>query len=445
MKRSECAKARREAEEKAAGTCKVLQAGIDTLVLNSRGELHPDLVKVLLALKETAVKQARDGLPLPVWRSNAASLDLEVQPYASKKGSLVLESEALALVLSPTGPRNLPRAYVELRSTFLWSAGWRRAADAAVELLREVSEAPASVDAQVSRIDLAVDFMGWQPTPEMLEHVVGRVVRRNQNFERAADVPGRKKRGADDDPWFELHGIGRRFTGFTFGGGQLLARLYDKTVEIRKHGKAWFEPLWVSKGLGYVDAETSGNVWRLEFQIRREPLRKAELVTHEMKVGGDLGSTELKSWAQVRDGVNELWRYLTSSWLTYRLTRAANERIRLHPRWRVLVAATFVDQPFGELYRHQRLWNMNRCLGALAGYAARELPLEWKERGLSPSEHRFEADMELLVKKMLHHYEQRHEGEKLYDSARARWQQHRRLEQLFSGGSSASRKKSTAA
>lgn len=410
-------------QEREAGSCKVLLAGVDTLNLSSRGELDQALVRELTAAKETAAKQAREGAPLPVWRAKALGLDLEVQPYGSKKGALVLTSEAAVLILNPTGPRNLPRAYVELKSEFLWS-GWERASDAAVELLREVSEAPASVDVQVSRVDLAVDFMGWQPTPDMLDHVIGRVVRRNQNFEPLARKPG-------EEAWWRVHGHGRRFTGFTFGGGQLLCRMYDKTVEIRKSGKVWFIPKWQQRG--YVDEATSGHVWRLEFQIRREPLRKAELVTHAMKSTVDgPGSTEVKSWADLRTGLNELWRYLTRKWLAYRLPRTGRERVRIHPRWRILSDARFVDAPDGELFRHQRLWNMNRYVGALAGYIKRELPLQWKEEKRAPSPHRVEKDLVELLAKALAHYKLKR-GEELYDAAAAEWRRHRALERLFSG------------
>ena len=46
----------------------------------------------------------------------------------------------------------------------------------------------------------------------------------------------------------------------------LVARLYDKTAEIRKHGVSWLPDLW---GEDFTPGST---VWRLEFQFRREAL-----------------------------------------------------------------------------------------------------------------------------------------------------------------------------
>lgn len=421
---------RHEQQEREAGTCKVLLAGIDTLNMSSSTETAPAVLAELVKLKAEAIEQAQEGAELPRWRSKALGADLEVQPSGTKKGDLVLKlDDALVLIVHSRPPRNLPAAYVELKAPFLWS-GWERASDKAVELLREISAFPGSVDPQVSRVDLAVDFMGWQPDPSLLDHVIGRVVRRDQNFEPHRKTP------TTDEGWWRLHGRGRSFTGFTFGGGQLLARLYDKTVEMRKHGKTWFVEKW--KANGYVNEETSGHVWRLEFQVRREPLRKAELVTHAMKNApkGEVGPgmMTVKSWADLRVGLNDLWRYLTKKWLAYRLPRTGRERVRIHPRWKILAAAQFVDLPDGELIRHQRLWNEQQYLGALAGYIARELPLDWKAQGHAPNEHRFEADLDRLIKKALTHFENKHGGT-LFEAARARWRDHRDRDRMFGAAS----------
>jgi hypothetical protein len=423
------AAAKRRAQERAAGTAKVLLAGIDTLNLSSRAELRPSLVKQLLELKEQAIEAQQTEGPAPTWRSSALGLELEVLSTGSKKGALLLQSDELVAVLSPTGPKNLPRAYVELKSSMLWRS-WEVAAQKAEGLLRELSVEDATLDVQVSRLDLAVDFCGWAPTPATLEQVIGRVVRRDPmklpSGERftteevtAAIAEALKKQKRH----VQLHQRGRRFTGFTFGGGQLLARLYNKSVELLKSGKAWFVPLW--EKAGYRGEVLDGHVWRLEFQLRREPLRTADVML------GDNGDTvELKAWADVKRGLNELWGYLTGKWLTVRLPRTGNERVRLHPAWKSIKAAQFVDAPRGELYRHQAKLQLERCTGAFAGYSKRELALFWKERQLSPDRSRLEADLKAMVDFGLKHYELRH-GEELFDAARSRWKQHRAFEAMF--------------
>jgi len=42
---------------------------------------------------------------------------------------------------------------------------------------------------------------------------------------------------------------GSKFTGFSIGRGQpLLARIYDKSREIKQSGKIWFEQIWHDNG-----------------------------------------------------------------------------------------------------------------------------------------------------------------------------------------------------
>lgn len=442
-KAREARAAAREAEASALDDCRPLIAGIDTLNLTTRAELRPELVTELKALREEAVrirkgrKKGAQAADLPRWRANALGVDFEVQPYGTRKGVCLLVSEQAALVLNPDGPKNFPRAYVELKSPLLWGARWDNAARIGTNLLAEAaglgppdpgSEAERALDAQVSRVDLACDFMGWQPQPELLDHVIGKVVRRDLNFEWGQHEQ-KEKREAEGKlaPYARTHTQGRRFTGFTFGGGNLLARLYDKTVEIRRSGKQWFEPLW--QRAGWVNAEESGHIWRLEFQIRREPLTHCE-------VSSELDAHEVKSWSDVKRALDPLWRYLTRKWLTYRLPRTKHSRVNIHPRWLALMATTFVDDPQrpngAELYRHRERIQLERCLGALGGYLVREYPLHLKQRNRLPNEQRFEEDLLEVLKSAVDHYESRHDST-AFEAGRQRWRQNRKWEALFGG------------
>lgn len=423
-------KVKAQAAYEAADDCRPLIAGIDTLNLTTRAALKSGVVLELKELREKAMqakKAKRKSLQptdLPRWRSEGFELDFEVQPYGTRKGLVLLTTEHLVLVLNPDGPRNFPRAYVELKAPFLW-AGWENAAAAAERLMGSVCNVvdAEELDVQVSRIDLACDFMGWTPEPELLDEVFGRVVRRDLQFEWGEHEHGEKERPLLA-PWVRPHHVGRRFTGFTFGGGQMLARLYDKTVEIQRSRKDWFKPLW--QGGGWVDEASSGNVWRLEYQIRREPLTKAEVVS-------DGDAMLMKSWSDVKRGLDPLWQYLMSEWLTYRLPRSAEDRKRLHPRWQRLMGATFCPQPAATLHRHHQQIQLERCTGALAGYLAREVALSWKDRGVTPSKQRFDADVAQLLQYAMDHFDSRHEVD-FYEAARHRWQQSVAWAKLFNGG-----------
>lgn len=57
----------------------------------------------------------------------------------------------------------------------------------------------------------------------------------------------------------------RRLQTFRFGAGDLLLRIYDKCDEIKEQSdKVWFYRLW-----GVTD-----NVWRIEWQTRKEILKR---------------------------------------------------------------------------------------------------------------------------------------------------------------------------
>ncbi len=66
---------------------------------------------------------------------------------------------------------------------------------------------------------------------------------------------------------------GRTFCGFTFGHGDVVGRIYDKTRLIRKRQESWPEEVWQGR-----DPERP--VWRIEFQFRRGALR-------DFRIGGD--------------------------------------------------------------------------------------------------------------------------------------------------------------
>ena len=47
----------------------------------------------------------------------------------------------------------------------------------------------------------------------------------------------------------------------------MLARIYNKSEEIKTTGKEWFKTIWLDNGW-----EGKKDVWRIEFQLRRKAL-----------------------------------------------------------------------------------------------------------------------------------------------------------------------------
>jgi hypothetical protein len=147
--------------------------------------------------------------------------------------------------------RSMPAVYARIASEFIHEVGPLKAlADLRSfvgALMDEVGETTCS------RVDIYADFQGWVPVSEDYQRFVTRS-RRNTSH-------------------IAVHHDGRRFTGFTFGRDAMVARLYDKSLEIAHSGKRWMREVW---GAG---VDVSAPVWRLEFQLRREVLAECSLTS----------------------------------------------------------------------------------------------------------------------------------------------------------------------
>jgi len=73
-----------------------------------------------------------------------------------------------------------------------------------------------------------------------------------------------------------------------------MGRLYNKSLEIQKSKKDYLLPLWEASGWSGV-----ADVWRMEFQIKRE----------------FLANVGLKRPDQIAELSPAIWKYATSNWL----------------------------------------------------------------------------------------------------------------------------------
>lgn len=141
-----------------------------------------------------------------------------------------------------------------------------------------------------SRCDLCADF-----------HVPGGL---GLDFFRVCGVPNRLKVTA--------HMKGNTLETYYIGAksGSIQIRVYNKSLEIQSSRKSWFKDVW--------GEEDPGDVWRVEFQIRRTALRQYHvnsLADLEQKLGG-------------------IWENLTSKFYSLRLLDNPNvTRRTVHPWW----------------------------------------------------------------------------------------------------------------
>ncbi len=308
-----------------------LRWGIDSLYLNYPGLIFPVVDTRLVSLKKKA--QSQDPSEQASAQYQIGEHTFEVKDKAPKGFAYVLEDGSFRIQISRSS--KLPCAYVKISSAYLAHVGPTAAETAArqvIDELIEVKDAPG-----VSRIDLFVDFASTE----------------NMEWDRSAWVT----RAHDIDRYSEK-GV---FTGWVVGkGGVISARLYHKLLQAAKIGAGYLLELWSEVGW---DGET--DVWRLEFQLRRELLAQH-------------GLTKLPA---VLNNLNGLWSYATTEWLRLTLPNPEDKtrsRWPIHPLWGHLSSIDWETNggPLSRRYSPTRLpgddWLYTHALSVLIAFMARE-------------------------------------------------------------------------
>lgn len=311
---------------------KLLRFGIDSLYLSYPGQIHPEIDTSLKALK----LQAQSSDPVEQAKAQCPMVGhlFEVKDKAPKGFAYVLEDGAFRIQLSRSV--KLPSAYVKISSAYLAHVGPEEAERVlTAELLPDLIEIRESPN--VSRIDMYADFV-WSGTKE---------------WDREAWVT----RASGIDAYSE----NTIFTGWVVGrGAAISARLYYKLLQAAKIGANYLIELWQQAGW-----QANEQVWRLEFQLRREVLK-------QLKVG---------KLPEVLANLNGLWSYATTDWLKLTLPNPEDKtrcRWPVHPLWAYLSSIDW-ETSGGNLTRTfdpARIPGDDKLLGmalsVLVSYMARE-------------------------------------------------------------------------
>ncbi len=310
---------------------RLLRLAVDSLYLSYPGDLHPKVLSRLIDLKNKAQSPHLEEQA----RAQYAVGDhiFAVHDKGARMFPFVLDDNAYRIQLSRPG-KKLPMAYVKVSAEYLAHKGPRAIQEELEGLLAQFGEVTGRN--MVSRIDLAADFSS--PCDMDSWHRSAWVTRAVEIHNYAKD---------------------QQFTGWTVGmGGIIAARLYDKTAEINQSGKAWAMNLWLPMGW-----EPGQQVWRLEFEFKRDYLKERQL----------------SSLDSVLVNLNGLWRYATTEWL--RLTEpnpndTTRARWPTHPLW-VALASVDWDTSGGVLlkrFNNARLPDEKRLystvFSSLASYMA---------------------------------------------------------------------------
>ncbi|EIF42585.1 hypothetical protein DOK_12852 [gamma proteobacterium BDW918] len=273
----------------------ILRSGVDSLYVSCKGQISEKtehLLRVSKELAQSADPDVRAGAFLELGDHRFQVLD-----RGKGRFPYVLADNWFHIQVSSRDAASLPMVYCQIKSEVLACEGLKSVLLRLGSLLLEFSDDVAVLE--VSRVDLCVDFVTLVEIGEIPD---------NYWVRRAASLSRYSK-----------HGV---FTGLMFGaGGDLSARLYDKTREIKEKSKKYFfYDLWAAEGW---DAESQ--VWRLEFQFRRSVLNELSI----------------KSMGDLVDGLGSMWAYACGSWL--QLCEPTNDSTRsrwpLHPLWSFLMTA----------------------------------------------------------------------------------------------------------
>ena len=241
------------------------------------------------------------------------------------------------------GEFNNPGFFITYRSAALWHKGASALYKDSLEWANGLRLATAQSES-LSRVDFAFDF--HLPHQDF----------DSDNFVTVASLDSQHRKD-------------RKAQTYTFGKGDIVLRVYNKSAEIESSSKkTWFYPLW-----GGVEED----VWRVEFQVRKEVLRRFGI----------------RTFADLNDSAGDVLRFLVTEHTTLRIKGDDSNRSRwaLHPLWLMLQehVATLNTQGVVRVIDAQEAANerLMRLAISLEGYVKRIASLECVRSGANMMSH----------------------------------------------------------
>lgn len=236
--------------------------------------------------------------------------------------------------------------YVEFRQEYLWQEGYENAWLKFISFLEKKCGFRYNTS-KISRADLAchtdlpilkedyLRYLHYDPRCEIV---------------RTGSVPEET-----EESIMETWGRGETFTGIRVGRGKpLMARIYDKTEEIKIHGKEWFRTIWEQHGL-----DLKKKISNIEFEIKRDWFRVFGVETVE----------------DLFESLGAIWFFLTKNYLSFRYPdNDRRSRRTICEWWAEIRTATFDFD--GSLLSRKKSVELNiykaisGAMGYITSYAA---------------------------------------------------------------------------
>lgn len=267
---------------------KLLVSGLDTVECAYYLRPGPDCKLDFEALRQQreTIRQSSDP---EIGVLNLGGTDFLLSPNGTRSGYPFLISNQLWAI--QFGAFNNPGFFVTYRSFALWMRGSKQVHQEFLDWAASLGLVAARPEG-LSRVDFAFDFS----LPEI-------------DFNEDSFVSM-----VDKDSQHRKHG---KVQTFTFGRDEIVLRVYNKSAEIEESSKKYW--LWL-----FWQGEKE-NIWRVEWQVRKETLKRFGLRTFE----------------DLFDGYGDLLRYLVSEHTSLRIKTEDTNRSRwsVHPLWTMLAEA----------------------------------------------------------------------------------------------------------
>lgn len=267
-----------------------LRCAVDSLYLSFHGTTFEVVEERLFDLKNIA--QGNSSTPTSEAIYKILDHQFEVKAKGSGKFAYVLEDNWFHIEISSSKSKKLPLAYVQVRNELLTFQPIQEIIETIKQIISAIGE--YKDEPRVSRIDMCLDLYTTN----------------GFNFEDIK-INQWKTKASQIKTFYD----NKKCSGFSIGKGNISARIYNKLLEIQVSRKEYLLPLWLENGWnGQQD------VWRVEFQFRREFLQEANILF--------LSDYLLNQ--------KNLWHYASLHWLllvTPNDTDSNPSRWPMHPAW----------------------------------------------------------------------------------------------------------------
>ena len=265
--------------------------GIDTLIISLNGEWkNLEWFSYFASLKQEAQESSLD-VSGTIKTENLEEWSFRIKPNGSQGFEWLLISNDFTLRIGKWATsKTRPNVMAELRSEMLWRLGPQTSCSYITTMLEAMGLDIAVV--KPSRVDFCLDILLTKSlwNKELIEYVVTRASERSLYMQNA-----------------------KQLKGLSIGKGDIMARLYDKALEIKQvSNKAWMYDVW-----GIDEIPQHKVMVRVEFQIRRAVLK----------------DTHIETLSDLFEKQPKIWSYCTKEWLKFQDNVDAYRKKRKTLEW----------------------------------------------------------------------------------------------------------------